>query len=62
MAIEDEAMARYVKKFSPLNVKVEGRIVITNETRQEREWDLVEMQSEGAWPQEGRQLGFARWD
>ena len=32
---------KYFKKFSPVNVTVEGRIVVTNKTKQQREWDLV---------------------
>ena len=67
---QDEALMLYFKKFSPVNVKVEGRIVITDETKQDREWDLVEAQGRGEWPQEGLQLGFrlgggkgiGRWD
>lgn len=69
---QDEALALYFKKFSPVLVEIEGRIIVTNETKQDREWDLVEAQAGGQWPQQGEQLGFrlggeggrgvGRWD
>lgn len=44
----NEAFVRYLEKFSPLNLNIEGRMVIAKETKQEREWGLVEERDEGA--------------